>query len=314
MLSVSQLTKTFYPGIFARLYGAQPFHAVKEISFEVEKGEIVGLLGPNGAGKTTTLYMLLGVLNPTSGSVVYFGNDLFQYRSHVMQKVGFASTYLQLPEHITVEENLDVYGRLYSLPASERAKNIDRLLHQFGMHTHRKKLMGTLSAGQKTRIMLAKAFIADPWIVLLDEPTAALDPDIAHDLRHFILEQQHSRGIAILLASHNMQEVTEMCNRVLVLQQGVIIDHDSPQNLAARMRKCRLGLLVTDIKKTVALANELGLMNCVEEQFVVIELDEQYIASFLQHLARHQVEYSQIYIDKPSLEDYFLAIARGKTI
>lgn len=219
VLQVKNLTKKF-----------GQFMAVDKISFELKKGEILGLLGPNGAGKTTTIQMLLGTLTPTDGEIVYFGKDFFKHRSEVLQEVNYASAYSHLPWRLTVEENLQVYARMYGV--ENRRRRIDRLLTEFGVSELRRKTVDSLSAGQKTRVMLCKAFINYPRLILLDEPTASLDPDIAAKVRQFLLAQQREYQVSMLFTSHNMAEVSEVCDRVIFLKQGQIVACDTPEKLA----------------------------------------------------------------------------------
>jgi ABC-type multidrug transport system ATPase subunit len=171
VLVVTELTKVYR--------GKPPVTAVDRLSFSLGRGEILGLLGPNGAGKTTTIQMLLSALEPTSGRIAYFGESLKSARALILGQVGFASAYSRLPARLTVAENLDVFGRLYGLPAGQRKARIQELLSKFGVWDLRKRTTERLSSGQVTRVMLAKAFLARPRVVLLDEPTASLDPDIA---------------------------------------------------------------------------------------------------------------------------------------
>jgi len=285
----------------------QPYTAVDEISFAVEQGEIVGLLGPNGAGKTTTIHMLLSTLKPTSGSITYFGKDLAQERCAILQKVGFASTYVKLPPQLTIMENLDIYGRLYGLSRKEREYKIREHLHFFGIWHLRNRLVGYLSAGEVTRVMLAKSFLADPVIVLLDEPTASLDPDVAHEVRLFVLRQRDEHGTSFLITSHNMAEVTQICDRVLFLQRGKIMANNTPEELARSVSVTTVYLMVGDgLKRTISYAQQHGLQYEVEGRDIGIDIDEKQIAKLLTGLAQAGVEYSQISIEKPTLEDYFL--------
>lgn len=185
ILSVHNLTKTFTSGIWP--FTQRSYTAVNAISFELKGGEIVGLLGPNGAGKTTTIQMLLGTLTPSDGHIAYFDHDFATHRIALLHKVGYASGYDRLPARLTVSENLDIVGRIYGIPEPRRSERIRELLTFFGMGDKADVQTGGLSAGQMTRVMLAKAFIADPEVVLLDEPTASLDPDIAPEvLRAFL--------------------------------------------------------------------------------------------------------------------------------
>ncbi len=291
----------------------KPFVAVDRISFKLGQGEILGLLGANGAGKTTTISMLLGIMTPTSGVIDYFGKNFFTHRSQVMQRVSFASTYVRLPGRLSVYENLDFYGKIYNLSADERRVRIERSLKFFDLWGLKDRKASALSAGETTRAILAKAFFVDPDIVLLDEPTASLDPDIAHDVRKFILEQRRERNIAVLFTSHNMDEVTAVCDRVLVMKQGKIIADDTPHNLAASVSSARVRLVVdTDRARMQQYAAQQGYKCQVDEHSLTIDVDEHKIAELLAGLTRNNLSYDYITIEKPTLEDYFLSIATRK--
>ncbi len=286
------------------------FTAVNQVSFMLAPGEVLGILGPNGAGKTTTIQILLSVLKPTAGSIEYFGKDFALHRSEILQDVSYASSYGRLPSQLRVRENLDIYAQLYGVPSQERAHRIEKYLKFFGMWNMRDKETGLLSAGQMTRVMLAKAFISSPRVVLLDEPTASLDPDIALDVREFILEQQKQQGVSIVVTSHNMEEVTHMCNRVLVLKNGSVIANDTPQNLALSVSRAHVHLCPDKQDALLSLLQKQRFSYKVDKNIVSLEIDEHAIADFLMHLASERITYSHISIDKPTLEDYFLSIAR----
>lgn len=310
VLKVNNLTKTFTSGTWP-FSTPQTYTAVNNVSFELKQGEILGFLGPNGAGKTTTIQMLLGTLTPTNGSITYFGLDLAQHRIAALKKIGYASGYDKLPSRLTVTENLDIVGRIYGLTRLQRMNSIEKLLKFFGIWELRNRQTGTLSAGQATRVMLAKAFIADPKIVLLDEPTASLDPDIAQEIRRFILTQRTERGVSILVTSHNMDEVTEICDRVLIIKKGSIIADDTPKHLAQSISKVHVNLVIPDgLDRARAYLNNAHVAYSMHEMYVKIELDEHAIAQFLTALSEQKIMYSQISIDKPTLEDYFLSIAK----
>ena len=286
------------------------FTAVDNISFVLEEGEVLGVLGPNGAGKTTLIQMLLSVLTPTAGEIEYFGKDFYKHRSTILEQVSFASSYVRLPGQLTVRTNLDIYAQLYGISSNERAHRIEKYLKFFGMWNLADKETGVLSAGQMTRVMLAKAFISQPKVVLLDEPTASLDPDIAHDVRNFIVEQQKERGISLLITSHNMEEVSQICNRVLVMKHGAIIANNTPQNLALSVSRARVHLVTDNPEALARYLKDQQISYTVEEDTVTLDIDEQGIATLLTGLAVQGITYSQISIDTPSLHDYFLSITR----
>ncbi|MBT3828083.1 ABC transporter ATP-binding protein [bacterium] len=314
VMFVKNLTKIYQPSLFNRLFGKEkPFVAVDGISFELKEGEILGLLGPNGSGKTTTIHMLLGVLSKSSGDINYFGKDFSRLRSEIMAKVAFASTYVRFPGNMTVAENLDVYGRLYGLTGHDRAERVKHCLQAFGMWEYRNRYASALSAGQMTRSVIAKAFLARPRVVLLDEPTASLDPEIAAVVRNFVLEQQREHGVSMLFTSHNMAEVEEVCDRLLVMKRGVIIANNTPQKLAESISTAHVELMVSSGAK--ALSDYLTEKKYAvewQEHFVKFSVQEQQIARVLSDIAQRGIEYSQISIDKPTLEDYFLHVARGR--
>ncbi|HZW60644.1 MAG TPA: ABC transporter ATP-binding protein [Candidatus Babeliales bacterium] len=311
ILSVQNLIKQFTSG-FWPFTKKSSYTAVNNISFQLKKGEILGFLGPNGAGKTTTIQMLLGTLTSSSGSIFYFGKDFAKNRIDILKKVGYASGYDRLPARLTIKENLDVVGRIYEIPEPKRSEQIELLLKFFGIWDKRNKQTGTLSAGQATRALLAKAFLADPEIVLLDEPTASLDPDVALEVRQFILAQRKERGISLLVTSHNMDEVTELCDRVLILKNGSIIADDTPETLAQSISKVHVHLTIfTDLEPVLTYLRTIQLQHTVQANQITIEIDERDIAQFIAALGERKIMYSQISIDKPTLEDYFLSIAKN---
>lgn len=304
VLSVKKLTKV-YPG-------SPPVTAVDGITFHLNEGEILGLLGPNGSGKTTTIQMLLGTLLSTSGSIHYFDKDLTSHRSEVMQHITFASTYTSLPWLLTVAENLQVFGYLYGFSRKESMALFDPLLERFGILDKKYERVSTLSAGQVTRLMLVKAFFTRPKIVLLDEPTASLDPDIAKDVCSFLLERRAKDGLSILFTSHKMEEVTEICDRTIFLKQGKIIADDLPSNLAKSVSAFRVKLVIADgLKRTIAIAEQSGFKYTVEHRTIEISTEEGNIPPFLDALSKASVAYASIRIEEPSLEDFFFQIAKG---
>lgn len=227
VLQVTNLTKRF-----------GEFVAVNDLSFSIKPGEILGLLGPNGAGKTTTIHMLLGLITPTSGSIRVFGLDLAKERERILQQVNFSSTYIAMPMALTVEENLWVVARLYGL--SDIARRVDDVVKKLEMEEFRHKVTRKLSSGQMTRLTLAKAFLTEPKILFLDEPTASLDPDIAHKIRALLKEERRSAGLSILYTSHNMREMEEMSDRIIFLQRGKIVAEGTAREIVSRFGEADL--------------------------------------------------------------------------
>jgi len=205
--------------------------AVKNINFTINKGSIVGLLGPNGCGKTTTIGMMLGLIKPTSGTVFINGLNIENEnnRTKILEKVNFISPYVELPKKLTVEENLKVYGKLYGV--NNLKEKILDLMNDLDLNDFKKRKTGELSSGQKNRVSLAKALINDPEILLLDEPTASLDPDVGDYIRTYIENFASKKGTTIILASHNMNEVERLCNEVMMMKNGKIIDQGTCSSL-----------------------------------------------------------------------------------
>lgn len=226
-------------------YGAVT--AVNGISFDVPAGHTVALLGGNGAGKTTTISMLLGLLLPTSGQVQVLGHDMLHDRHRVLPRMNFSSPYVDLPHRLTVEENLTVYGHLYGLTGVRR--RLHRLAEELDFASLLNRPAGALSAGQKTRVALAKALLNEPEVLLLDEPTASLDPDTADWIRTYLERFRARTGATILLASHNMAEVERMCHGVLMMKGGRIVDQGAPADLLFRYGRANLDEVFLDIAR-----------------------------------------------------------------
>jgi ABC-2 type transport system ATP-binding protein len=224
--------------------------AVDDISFTVAQGSVVGLLGGKGAGKTTTISMLLGLLVPTAGTLTVLGHDMAKDRFAALAKMNFSSPYIALPQKLTVAENLRVYGHLYNVPKLSR--RIEELAAQFNLGGLLNRLAGELSAGQKTRVALAKSLINRPDLLLLDEPTASLDPDTGDFVRTALETYRRESGAAILLASHNMAEVERLCDDVLMMKQGKIVDRGTPDDLIARYGRDDLEQVFLDIARSGA--------------------------------------------------------------
>jgi len=237
LVSVNNLSKNF-----------SSFEAVKKISFSINGSEILGLLGPNGCGKTTTIGMMLGLLKPTSGEVVINGLNVEKNRINLLKKMNFISPYIELPKKLTVKENLMVYGKLYSV---KNIKNrIDYLTETLRLGEFIDKKTGELSSGQKNRVSLAKAVVNDPDILLLDEPTASLDPETGDFVRTFIEKISSEKKMSILLASHNMDEVKRLCKSILMMKDGKIIDRGTPSEIINKHGKKNLEEVFLKLNRT----------------------------------------------------------------
>ena len=237
LVSVNNLSKNF-----------SSFEAVKEISFSINESEILGLLGPNGCGKTTTIGMMLGLLKPTSGEVIINGLNVENNRINLLKKMNFISPYIELPKKLTVKENLMVYGKLYSV--NNINNRIDYLAETLRLSEFINKKTGELSSGQKNRVSLAKAVINDPDILLLDEPTASLDPETGDFVRTFIEKISSEKKISILLASHNMNEVKRLCKSILMMKDGKIIDRGTPSEIINKHGKKNLEEVFLKLNRT----------------------------------------------------------------
>jgi ABC-2 type transport system ATP-binding protein len=301
VLEVDQLTK---------LYGR--FRAVDAISFTLNKGHIVGLLGPNGAGKTTTIQMLVGITLPDAGSIRYFGMDLHKHRTACLERINFASSYNMLQNRITVWENLIVYARLYSVSKPEA--KISRMGDYFGITGLFNQRFLTLSAGQKTRVNLVKALLNDPEVILMDEPTASLDPDIADRTLSLIEQLKAERNLSIVYTSHQMDEVTRICDEVIFLDKGRIVAQDTPAGLTQRIAGgTRVHVRFDGQPRDVISALQTGFNDVAlqDHNVVVVTTEEHKVPRAIYDIGNAGVHVLEIDIRKPTLEDVFLQIARG---
>lgn len=286
--------------------------AVNGITFTVYRGEIVGLLGPNGAGKTTTIAMLLGLLTPTTGDIRIFGKDIRTHRTEILSDMNYSSAYVKGPWRMTAWEHVYVFARMYEVP--EPKKRADEMIALFHLEEYRNTLCWDLSSGNMARLNLAKAFVNRPKLVLLDEPTSSVDPDIADRVRQFIKRSRKEFGTTMLLTSHNMAEIEELCDRVIFMNHGKIIAQDTPEGLARKMKKTRLQLMMRDgQKRTIEYCTKRKLPVSASERFVTIETNETDVAKVLSDLSKIGADYTQISIEKPTLEDYFIGEARHET-
>ena len=298
-LSVRNLTKVF-----------GTFEAVKGVSFDVPKGKIIGLLGPNGAGKTTTISMLLGLTLPNAGSIRYFGEDFFTHREACLARINSTSAFNELLGRITVWENLVIFAELYTI--DEPRKTIQSLVDRFSLTPFLSQRYWDLSAGQKTRVNLVKALLNKPDLLLMDEPTASLDPDVADSVLSFIEELRTERGMSILYTSHNMAEITRICDEVIFLDHGAIVAHDTPLGLTKRITTASVTLTFDATQAVVRtyLKQQGATFEFVRRNVVKITTEEIAIPKLIFGLSEAGVWITDIDVAKPTLEDVFLTIAR----
>jgi len=286
-----------------------PFTAVDGISFAVKKGEIVGFLGPNGAGKTTTISMIMGFTLPTSGGIEVFGKEFSKNRQEILSHVNYASAYTKIPYRLTVWQYLFMFSLLYDVPHGR--EKITQLLKAFQIYDRKDTIGEDLSSGNTARVNLCKAFINSPQLILLDEPTSSMDPDIADQVRQYIAKAQMDFETTIVITSHNMAEIEELCDRVIFINHGKIIAEDTPDGLAKRMDMTKVKLLMKDgQKRTLEYCKKHTLPIVVKERSVTISVKEKAIAGLLSDLAKLGVEYDTITINSPTLEDYFITEVR----
>jgi len=300
VLQVKNLTKKF-----------GSFTAVNNISFDLKEGEILGFLGPNGAGKTTTIDMLLGLTTPTSGSMGFFGLPFEENRVKILKQMNFSAAYINLPWSLKVIENLYTFARLYEV---DNYKNIvSELMDEFQLTDLKDERTDDLSSGQLARLYLCKSFVNNPKLLLLDEPTAFLDPDIADVIRKIIVNRVKKENMSILFTSHNMPEITEICDRVIFLSHGKIIAEDTPEELAQKIKFCKVRLrFLVENNKVKTLLDNYQYKYSFDNKETVVSLDERNVGQLLGRLSLAKLKYSQITIDKPTLEDFFIKVAREK--
>jgi len=301
LLEVKNLTK---------IYGS--YKAVKGVSFSVPKGNIVGLLGPNGAGKSTTIHMLLGITLSDGGQISYFGKDFYKNREASLQRINYASAYNTLQGRISVWENLMVFAKLYDIQNPE--KKISQLIEYFEIKDLVKQRFWDLSSGQKTRVILIKSLINDPELILMDEPTASLDPDIADKTLSMIENLRKDRDLSLLYTSHNMDEVTRICDEVIFLDKGKIVAQDSPLGLTKKIKNVTLKLTFdgdkTKVENFLKIEKQKHIFN--KNFSVEITTTEKQIPKIIVSLSKIGIWITDIEVQKPTLEDFFLQIARGE--
>lgn len=286
------------------------FRAVDDISFHVKRGTVVGFLGPNGAGKTTTIQILLGITLANGGTIKYFGKDFFTNREYCLQRINFASAFNTLLGRISVGENLSVFAGLYKV--TDPQKKIKELTAYFEVSQLLPQPYQNLSAGQKTRVNLIKSLLNDPELILMDEPTASLDPDIADKTLSLIEDLRKSRNLSILYTSHNMDEITRICDEVIFLDHGKIVAQDTPLGLTKRISKAQVRLLFDDKKEHIEtfLQKHAYSFTFSSKNSVTINTEEKLIPKLIFGISKTGVMITDIEVIKPKLEDVFLQIAR----
>ncbi len=299
VLEVKNLTKKY-----------DQFTAVDNISFFVNEGEAVGFLGPNGAGKTTTIQILLGITIPTAGTIKFFGKDFSKHKKESLQRINFASAFNTLQGRISVWENLLVYAHLYRVKNPK--EKIMEFINYFEGEALLKQRYWDLSAGQKTKINLIKSLINDPEIILMDEPTASLDPDVVDKTLSFIEELKKSRKITLLYTSHNMDEITRICDKIIFLDHGKIVAEDTPLNLTKQIKTSTLKLTFDGKEGEMEkyLKSQKLKYEFYNKYIVKITIAEKQIPSVIFGISKTDLWITDIEVQKPTLEDFFLHIAR----
>jgi ABC-2 type transport system ATP-binding protein len=299
VLSVEKLTKRY-----------KSFLAVDNISFNLHQGEILGLLGPNGAGKTTTIQMLLGLTEPDSGRITYFDKELSRNHEYCLSRINFASAYSRLQGKMTVRQNLVIYAGFYGVANPQ--KKIAELAELLEIESQLDEVYWHLSSGQETRVNLAKSLLNEPKIILMDEPTASLDPDIVNKIIDLIRRLQSEKKVAILFTSHNMEEVSRLCSKVMFMNHGQIVVTDTPLNLSKQISKAHLEVSFDGSRQAVSqyLRQQQLVHQFIRPELVSIEVDEEQIPGVLFDIKDAGAWITNIDVRKPTLEDVFLEFSR----
>lgn len=288
------------------------YRAVDGISFEIKKGQVVGLLGPNGAGKTTTIQMLIGITNPSSGRITYFGEDFATHKQASLQRVNSTSAYNSLLGRISVRENLMTFAGLYRVP--NRTSKIAQLLETFEISHLANERYINLSAGERTRVNLAKSLISDPELVLMDEPTASLDPDIADKTLSWIEQLRRDHDLSILFTSHNMAEVERICDEVIFLDRGKVVSQGSPADHTSKLGNVEIVINFSGRAEDVEekLRGRKLTYTLSDENVLRIETRKDKTAEIISLLVEAGINIKDTEIRKPNLEQVFLQIARSE--
>jgi ABC-2 type transport system ATP-binding protein len=288
--------------------------ALNGVSFSVPKGIVMGLLGPNGAGKTTCIDILLGTTIPNAGEIEYFGRDFFSDRQACLRRINFASAYHNLQNRISVRQNLLVFAHLYEV--DQPRKKIDELIEYFEVSDIADRRFGDLSAGQRTRVNLIKSLMNDPELILMDEPTASLDPDIADKTLSLIENLRRDRQLSILFTSHKMDEVSRICDEVIFLSKGEVVSRGTPLDLVKQLSETELRLSFEgDGRNLLPYLESMGHGFSFPRDFeLVVTAPEQNIPRLLYEISGLGIAITDIDVHKPDLEDVFLQIARNGNV
>jgi|CXWL01.1.fsa_nt_gi ABC-2 type transport system ATP-binding protein len=287
--------------------------ALRGVTFDIQKGEIFGLLGPNGAGKSTLINIIAGLLTPDKGNITVFGKDFQKNKSFCQNQMNISTAYANLPFPLTVDQNLNVFARLYSI--TNIPEKIDEVLEIFGITHLRSKKLSKLSAGQTARVNLCKAFLNNPKLLLLDEPTSSLDPETAIAIRRRLKKLQKERDLTILWTSHNMAEVEEVCDRIAFLLNGEIFVIDTPKNLLKMIKAQKINLVLDEssAKKFSKkfLPESFKILSSDEQTFTMeVPYRPEALQDLLGVLKKQGLYYVDLHIEPPSLEHVFMEIAK----
>jgi ABC-2 type transport system ATP-binding protein len=307
ILEIKNLTKNFSSGIFK----PQKFLAVDNVSFELNQGQVLAFLGSNGSGKSTLMQMLLSTITPTSGSIKYFGKSLTTHRSEILKHVGFGSSYTKLPPNLLVKENMAIIGRLYGLTEKQAIQNSYELMEKLNSAHLFNKKNGVLSAGQSAIVQIVKALMIKPKIVVLDEPIAALDVEIAQQVRDLINQYNKDYGLTVIISSHNMAEIDHIIDRALIMKEGRLIANSTPSELIQKVKDAQIEIQTEQTNEFEKILQEKKINWHVIEGLHIFKINQNDVANFLEKLHENKIQVKQISIIKPTVDDYLKIVNKN---